>query len=217
MFTGVTFEQAMKYYMAGREVIVLDRNSLGANRKGYDTFPFEDLFNNIEFLADLSAVENPEFNKAIKEMISENSEPEPEEEEPEEDMPNFSGGGTEDSTPSELVKSKTEIVEDLVEQGKSPKEIAEITGYDKQFIYQVRYLLKKKREKDEPAPVFEKGHNADRHLCKTCMYRCKSQNANGVGCEYALYHDHTRGCAVEDCNVYKKGDPIKTKPKAMSL
>lgn len=68
MFTGVTFNQAMKYYLQGKEVIVLDRNSVGSNGRGYDTFPFEELFNNIEFLVDVPAVENPEFKEVVCEM-----------------------------------------------------------------------------------------------------------------------------------------------------
>lgn len=72
MFTGVTFEQAMKYHLQGKEVIVIDRNSKGANGKGYDTFLFEELFNNVELLADVSAVENPEWNERVAEMVASN-------------------------------------------------------------------------------------------------------------------------------------------------
>lgn len=42
MFTGIDFEKAIDYYRKGKEVIVLDRASVGKNGKsGYDTFPFE--------------------------------------------------------------------------------------------------------------------------------------------------------------------------------
>ena len=59
MFTGVSFEQAIDYWKKGREVIVLDRNSQNASG-GYDNFPFEELFRNVELLADVPAAENPE-------------------------------------------------------------------------------------------------------------------------------------------------------------
>lgn len=214
---------ALKNHEEGKKVVVLQELEDGSMY----SCPIEEFFDGkTHFLVDVPAYENENFRQAVCDMIAESkpvkqemetAEPEPAPVIiPEGNTPNFSGGGT-DSTPSEPVKSKTEIVEDLVEQGKSPKEIAEITGYDKQFIYQVRYLLKKRREKDEPTPVFEKGHNADRHLCRTCMYRCKSKNANGIGCEYSMHHEHTRGCDVEDCTVYKKGDPIIRKTKQMSL
>lgn len=47
MFTGVNFEQAIDYWKKGREVIVLDRNSQNVSG-GYDNFPFEELFRNVE-------------------------------------------------------------------------------------------------------------------------------------------------------------------------
>ena len=68
MFTGVSFEQAIDYWKKGREVIVLDRHSQNASG-GYDNFPFEELFRNVELLADVPAVENPDFNQAVVEMI----------------------------------------------------------------------------------------------------------------------------------------------------
>ena len=68
MFTGVSFEQAIDYWKKGREVIVLDRNSQNASG-GYDNFPFEELFRNTELLADVPAVENPEFTQAVADMV----------------------------------------------------------------------------------------------------------------------------------------------------
>ena len=68
MFTGVSFEQAIDYWKKGREVIVLDRHSQNASG-GYDNFPFEELFRNVELLADVPAVENPEFKQAVADMV----------------------------------------------------------------------------------------------------------------------------------------------------
>ena len=68
MFTGVSFEQAIDYWKKGREVIVLDRHSQNASG-GYDNFPFEELFRNVELLADVPAVENPEFRQAVKDIV----------------------------------------------------------------------------------------------------------------------------------------------------
>lgn len=67
MFTGVSFEQAIDYWKKGREVIVLDRHSQNASG-GYDNFPFEELFRNVELLADVPAVENPEFQQAVEKI-----------------------------------------------------------------------------------------------------------------------------------------------------
>ena len=70
MFTGVNFEKAIDYYKKGKEVIVLDRNSLGKNEKsGYDTFSFSELGKNLDFLVDVPAVDNPEFEQAVQDMV----------------------------------------------------------------------------------------------------------------------------------------------------
>ena len=68
MLTGVNFQQAIKYWTQGREVIVIDRSSTNASG-GYDNFPFEELFRNVELLADVPAVENPDFSRAIADMV----------------------------------------------------------------------------------------------------------------------------------------------------
>lgn len=68
MLTGVDFQQAIKYWTQGREVIVIDRSSANTSG-GYDNFPFEDLFRNLELLADVPAVENPDFSRAIADMV----------------------------------------------------------------------------------------------------------------------------------------------------
>ena len=70
MFTGIDFEKAIDYYRNGKEVIVLDRASVGKNGKsGYDTFPFKDIFKDLDFLIDVLAVENPNFEQAVQDMV----------------------------------------------------------------------------------------------------------------------------------------------------
>ena len=68
MLTGVTFEKAIDYWKKGREVIVIDRNSR-TESGGYDNFPFEELFRNVELLADVPAVEDPDFKLAVDQMV----------------------------------------------------------------------------------------------------------------------------------------------------
>lgn len=68
MLTGVTFEKAIDYWKKGREVIVIDRNSR-TESGGYDNFPFEELFRNVELLADVPAVEDPDFKQAVEQMV----------------------------------------------------------------------------------------------------------------------------------------------------
>lgn len=93
MFTGVSFEQAINYWKKGREVIVIDRNSQ-TEKGGYDNFPFEELFRNVELLADVPAAENREFNQAVKEMVQNSAERKQEEfsEEGKSTPPNEAGG-----------------------------------------------------------------------------------------------------------------------------
>ena len=69
MFTGIDFEKAIDYYRDGKEVVVLDRASVGKNGKsGYDTFSFEELFKDLDFLVDVPAVVNSDFEQAVQEM-----------------------------------------------------------------------------------------------------------------------------------------------------
>ena len=91
MFTGVSFEQAIDYWKKGREVIVLDRHSQNASG-GYDNFPFEELFRNVELLADVPAVENPEFQQAVEKMMQLNQKQEEPSEEKAVPPPNGAGG-----------------------------------------------------------------------------------------------------------------------------
>ena len=93
MLTGVNFQQAIKYWTQGREVIVIDRSSTNASG-GYDNFPFEELFRNVELLADVPAVENPDFSQAVDAMIhkSEQKPEKPAEQESNTPPPDGAGG-----------------------------------------------------------------------------------------------------------------------------
>ena len=68
MFTGVSFEQAIDYWKKGKEVIVLDR-TVKSPSGGYETYSLDELFKNLELLADVPAVENPEFKQAVADMV----------------------------------------------------------------------------------------------------------------------------------------------------
>ena len=68
MFTGVDFDKAIEYWRKGREVIVLDR-TVKSPSGGYETYSFDELFRNLELLADVPAVENPDFSQAVAAMV----------------------------------------------------------------------------------------------------------------------------------------------------
>lgn len=52
------------------------------------------------------------------------------------------------------------------------------------------------------------GWNADKHLCKTCMWRNRIgtwASAMSCGaCDYCGVAGHIRGCRWEDCDKYRK-------------
>lgn len=68
MFTGISLYQALKYWGNGKEVIVLDRR-VKSPSGGYETYSLDELFKNLELLADVPAVENPEFKQAVADMV----------------------------------------------------------------------------------------------------------------------------------------------------
>lgn len=68
MFTGVSLDKALKHWKNGKEVIVLDR-TVKSPAGGYETYSLDELFKNLELLADVPAVENPEFKQAVADMV----------------------------------------------------------------------------------------------------------------------------------------------------
>lgn len=92
-----------------------------------------------------------------------------------------------------------EVIEPLIRKGMSNKEIAERTGIKYATVWAA---AKPVREKLEAA----KGRNADRHLCRTCVFRSAG---NRNGCDYIGIAGHSRGCSAEDCDRYEKGDRRK--------
>ena len=75
MFTGVSLDQALRYWKNGKEVIVLDR-TVKSTAGGYETYSLDELFKNLELLADVSAVENLGFKQAVEDMIQSDQEQE---------------------------------------------------------------------------------------------------------------------------------------------
>ena len=64
----------------------------------------------------------------------------------------------------------------------------------------------------EPEPEKPAGHNADRHLCRTCMFRMTgTPKSNGMNCDYCSLNGHSRGCRADECTVYRKGAPLRKK------
>lgn len=191
MLVEKKLSDAIKAHETGKRVVVIQEMEDGS----IFSAPFEDFFDSsIHCLVDVIAYENPEFSNLFCEGVNKMEESEDKDIDLKEEVKT--------PVPEERSKSKLEIVKELLSQGKTAKEIADITGFDKNLVYQYKYKLGQERNNVERC---QPGHNADRHLCITCTFRGKSNK--GIGCEYALHNNHTRGCSIEDCNVYKKGDP----------
>lgn len=214
MFTGVSFEQAIDYWKKGREVIVLDRHSQNASG-GYDNFPFEELFRNVELLADVPAVENPEFKQAVADMIQSDQK----QEEPSEEKSSTPSQWPEVSDMLPAGKTKKELALEMASQGKTAAEIAKELEVKYNTVYS--WLNPEKcrpKKKTEAIPLDYKnpdaypGWNADRKKCKSCRYRQAHNNStdsNKGNCNYIEIAKHSRGCEVEDCDRYVKGAPAK--------
>ena len=222
MFTGVSYKAAIDYWKKGREVIVIDRNSQN-DSGGYDNFPFEELFRNVEFLSDVPAVEGPEFQQAVTDMVNRS------------DQTGSSavteGGGNEipphpptrpgvDERPP-AGKTKKELALELAEAGLNASQIAKQLGAKYGTVYS---WLNPKKCRPNPKnseipedyinPDARPGWNADRKKCQSCVYRQSTWDKKiGRGsCDYLEITGHSRVCAVENCDRYVKGPRIE-KPK----
>ena len=98
------------------------------------------------------------------------------------------------------MKTKREIIFELIEQGKSCKEIQHLTGIPLNTIYNYKAEYNKNRTKKREEV---KGSNKNKTLCKTCIYRARDFSVNR--CDYIDIEKHSRGCPVEDCDKYIKG------------
>ncbi len=54
------------------------------------------------------------------------------------------------------------------------------------------------------------GSNADRHLCRTCMYRAGTyeRSSAGINCNYCCVMNKCRPCKPAECTVYVKGPAV---------
>ncbi len=201
MLTGVNFQQAIKYWTQGREVIVLDR-TVKSPSGGYETYSLEELFRNLEFLADVPAVKNLEFEQAVADMTKDTDQ--------KMEKPAMEGKNTPPSTRpevSELLqvetgKTKKETALELAAHGMSTAEIAKQMGESYSNVYYWTHKDKSRKKKQKKVS----GWNADRHGCRTCQYRAEKK-----GCDYYIITDRERGCDPADCNRYEKGERLGEK------
>lgn len=190
MLVENTREEAMKAFLNGRKVRVYFEYDDG----GMDVRKFEDMLpeENFHYLVDVPAYENQQLEQAMPTVTSDQEEQIPPPEKPEENEVVLPAG-----------KTNKEIVLEMAREGLSATEIATQTGMKYNTVYY--YLNPSKCGKKTSVPKVETvpGHNADRHLCKTCRYRNAAKSPKN-GCDYATIAGHIRGCEVEYCNRHEK-------------
>ncbi len=212
MFTGVNFEKAIDYYKKGKEVIVLDRNSLGKNGKsGYDTFPFSELGENLDFLVDVPAVPNPEFEQAVQDMVEPDqneNDTEGDEQLPPPDQPEKKLEKEMVAAPGKMSREeKSKIIRPLIKKGLKNKEIAERTGIPLGTVNGLSGPIRKELKNPVKAEMIKSGDNSDRHKCRTCQYR----HSDAGGCDYCIHTGKERGCDVEVCDKAVVGERLTKK------
>ena len=195
MLTGVNFEKAIDYYKKGKEVIVLDRNSLGKN---------------LDFLVDVPAVPNQEFEQAVQDMV----EPDQNENDAEGDEqlpPDQPEKKLEKETvvsPGKMTREeKSKIIRPLIEKGLKNKEIAERTGIPLGTVNGLSGPIRKELKNPVKAEMIKSGDNSDRHKCRTCQYR----HSDAGGCDYCIHTGKERGCDVEVCDKAVAGARLTKK------
>lgn len=115
----------------------------------------------------------------------------------------------------EIGKKSAVTIKNMVLAGKTNKEIAETTGLKywevRDYIqYSGLYKIREEltgithtRRKTEGYNTKMSGLNADRHLCRTCVYRGRPTQVGN--CNYVMIEGHSRGMPVAECKVYKEG------------
>lgn len=213
MFTGIDFEKAIDYYRNGKEVIVLDRASVGKNGKsGYDTFPFKDIFKDLDFLIDVPAVENPDFEQAVQDMVepdqNENDAEGDEQLPPPTDQPKKKLEKETVAAPGKMSREeKSKIIRPLIKKGLKNKEIAECTGIPLGTVNGLSGPIRKELKNPVKAEMIKSGDNSDRHKCRTCQYR----HSDAGGCDYCIHTGRERGCEVEVCDKAVAGERLTKK------
>ena len=212
MLTGVNFEKAIDYYKKGKEVIVLDRNSLGKNEKsGYDTFPFSELGKNLDFLVDVPAVPNQEFEQAVQDMVEPDqyeNDAEGDEQLPPPDQPEKKLEKETVVSPGKMTREeKSKIIRPLIKKGLKNKEIAERTGIPLGTVNGLSGPIRKELKNPVKAEMIKSGDNSDRHKCRTCQYR----HSDAGGCDYCIHTGRERGCDVEVCDKAVAGERLTKK------
>lgn len=128
MLTEMSLKEALKYFMKGRKVLVLneyDDKSISAERIE-ECLPKE-----AKYLVDVPAVPNPEFEQAVQDMVEpdQNENDTEGDEQPSPDQPEKKLEKETVAAPGKMSREeKSKIIRPLIKKGLKNKEIAERTG-----------------------------------------------------------------------------------------
>ena len=207
MITEMSLKEALKYFMKGRKVLVLneyDDKSISAERIE-DCLPKE-----AKYLVDVPAVPNPEFEQAAQDMV----EPDQNENDAEGDEqlpPDQPEKKLEKETvaaPGKMSREeKSKIIRPLIKKGLKNKEIAERTGIPLGTVNGLSGPIRKELKNPVKAEMIKSGDNSDRHKCRTCQYR----HSDAGGCDYCIHTGRERGCDVEVCDKAVAGARLTKK------
>ena len=207
MLTEMSLKEALKYFMKGRKVLVLneyDDKSISAERIE-DCLPKE-----AKYLVDVPAVPNPEFEQAVQDMV----EPDQNENDAEGDeqlhpaQPEKKLEKETVAAPGKMTREeKSKIIRPLIEKGLKNKEIAECTGIPLGTVNGLSGPIRKELKNPAEAERIKSGDNSDRHKCRTCQYR----HSDAGGCDYCIHTGKERGCDVEVCDKAVEGPRLTRK------
>lgn len=207
MLTEMSLKEALKYFMKGRKVLVLneyDDKSISAERIE-DCLPKE-----AKYLVDVPAVPNPEFEQAVQDMV----EPDQNENDAEgdeqlpTDQPEKKLEKETVAAPGKMSREeKSKIIRPLIKKGLKNKEIAECTGIPLGTVNGLSGPIRKELKNPAKAERIKSGDNSDRHKCRTCQYR----HSDASGCDYCIHTGKERGCDVEVCDKAVEGPRLTRK------
>lgn len=206
MLIEKTLKEALAYYIKGKPVTVLWTKEDGS----MDVRLLSDILEQEEnhFLVNVPAYHNPEFAQAVVEMVGQKGTDGCNREVVPEEITEKDGSTTPplaEPDPEVIpAENKREKALELAKEGKGAAEIARLIDAKYSTVYSWLNPDKCKKPKSENKTA----SNADRHKCKTCMFRTTGYNAKGAGCSYIEITGHSRGCSVEECSVYQKGDVV---------
>ena len=204
MLIEKTLKEALADYIKGKPVTVLWTKEDGS----MDVRLLSDILEQEEnhFLVNVPAYHNPEFAQAVAEMVEQKGTDDCNREATPAGRTEKDGSTTPLTEPDSVVipaENKREKALELAKEGKGAAEIARLIDAKYSTVYS--WLNPDKCKK--PKPESKTASNADRHKCRTCMFRATG-NTKGAGCSYIEITGHSRGCSVEECSVYQKGDVV---------